>query len=159
MLRFKKCCCTLWFAETSGLPCTFQTFSTTAIRTWFRLFSVCAQTRFQAPDSLVYDNFLLIRKSAGTKWWKDTDWSNNILRHWPRNTRHNVWNYIGLNYKRVYQILIRKPFGLTVANRLPLTMLTIWINKVSGKLPTYPSPNPTFCPEWEVSLNVSLGEG
>ena len=124
MLRFKKCCCTLWFAETSGLSCTIQTFSTTAIRALLRSFSVCAQTRFQAPDSLVFDSFLVIRTGAGTKWWKDTDWSNNILRHWPRNTRQNVWNYIGLNYKRVYQIVIRKPFGLTVANRLPLTMLT-----------------------------------
>ena len=31
--------------------------------------------------------------------------------------------------------------------------------KVSRKLPTYPSPKPTFCPKWEVSVNVSLGEG
>ena len=32
--------------------------------------------------------------------------------------------------------------------------------KVSRKqLPTYPSPKPTFLPEWEVSVNVSLGEG
>ena len=31
--------------------------------------------------------------------------------------------------------------------------------KVSGKLPTYPSPNPTFCLKWEVSVNVGLGEG
>ena len=31
--------------------------------------------------------------------------------------------------------------------------------KVSEKLPTYPSPNPTFCPKWEVSVNVDLGEG
>ena len=30
---------------------------------------------------------------------------------------------------------------------------------VSGKLPTYPSPNPTFCLKWEVSVNVGLGEG
>ena len=30
---------------------------------------------------------------------------------------------------------------------------------VSGKLPTYPSPKPTFCPKWEVSVNVGLGEG
>ena len=28
-----------------------------------------------------------------------------------------------------------------------------------GKLPTYPSPKPTFCPKWEVSVNVGLGEG
>ena len=30
---------------------------------------------------------------------------------------------------------------------------------VSGKLPTYPSPKPTFCPKWELSVNVGLGEG
>ena len=29
----------------------------------------------------------------------------------------------------------------------------------SEKLPTYPSPKTTICPKWEVSLNVSLGEG
>ena len=27
---------------------------------------------------------------------------------------------------------------------------------VSGKLPTYPSPKPSFCPKWEVSVYVSL---
>ena len=26
-------------------------------------------------------------------------------------------------------------------------------------LPTYPSPKPTFCPKWEVNVNVGLGEG
>ena len=30
---------------------------------------------------------------------------------------------------------------------------------VSGKLPTYPSPKPTFCPKWELSVIVGLGEG
>ena len=25
---------------------------------------------------------------------------------------------------------------------------------VYGKLPTYPSPKPTFCPKWEVSVDV-----
>ena len=29
----------------------------------------------------------------------------------------------------------------------------------SGKLPTYPSPKPTFCPKWEVNVNVGLGRG
>ena len=28
-----------------------------------------------------------------------------------------------------------------------------------GKLPTYPFPKPTFCPKWEASVNVGLGEG
>ena len=31
--------------------------------------------------------------------------------------------------------------------------------KVSGKLSTYPSPKPTFCPKGEVGDNVGLGEG
>ena len=30
---------------------------------------------------------------------------------------------------------------------------------VSAKLRTYPSPKPTFCPKWEASVNVGLGEG
>ena len=30
---------------------------------------------------------------------------------------------------------------------------------VSGKLPTYPSPKPTFCSKWEASFYVTLGEG
>ena len=29
---------------------------------------------------------------------------------------------------------------------------------VSGKLPTYPFPESTFCPKWEVSANVGFGE-
>ena len=29
----------------------------------------------------------------------------------------------------------------------------------SGKLPTYPSPKPTFYPKWEVSVNIGLMEG
>ena len=31
--------------------------------------------------------------------------------------------------------------------------------QVFGKLPTYPSPKSTFCPEREVSVNVGSGEG
>ena len=30
---------------------------------------------------------------------------------------------------------------------------------VSGKLPTFSSPKPTFCPKWEVSVKVGLGKG
>ena len=30
---------------------------------------------------------------------------------------------------------------------------------VSGKLLTYSSPKPTFCPKWEVSVNAELEEG
>ena len=31
--------------------------------------------------------------------------------------------------------------------------------EVSGKLPTFPSPKPSFFPKWEVSVIVSLGAG
>ena len=34
-----------------------------------------------------------------------------------------------------------------------------WINLGFGKLPTYPSPKPSFCPKWEVSDNFRLWEG
>ena len=30
---------------------------------------------------------------------------------------------------------------------------------ISGKQPIYPSPKPTFCPKWELSVNFGLGEG
>ena len=30
---------------------------------------------------------------------------------------------------------------------------------VSGKLTTYPSPKPTFCLKWELSINVDLSKG
>ena len=33
------------------------------------------------------------------------------------------------------------------------------MDQVSGKLPTYPSPKPSFCPKWEESVNVGSGEG
>ena len=36
---------------------------------------------------------------------------------------------------------------------------SLWSLYVSGKLPAYPSPKPTFCPKWEVIVNVGLGEG
>ena len=30
---------------------------------------------------------------------------------------------------------------------------------ISGKLPTYPSPKPTFCLKWKVSVDVGIEEG
>ena len=37
--------------------------------------------------------------------------------------------------------------------------MIFWSLYISGKLPTYPTPKPTFCPKWEVSVNVHVGEG
>ena len=31
--------------------------------------------------------------------------------------------------------------------------------QVSGQLTTYPSPRSQFCPKWDVSVNVDLGQG
>ena len=45
----------------------------------------------------------------------------------------------------------RKGVGLGKGKRL-------W-KRVSAKLPTYPSPKPTFCHKWEVIVNIGLGEG
>ena len=33
------------------------------------------------------------------------------------------------------------------------------IKEKLARPPTYPSPMSTFCPKWEVSVNVGLGEG
>ena len=45
-------------------------------------------------------------------------------------------------------------------NCLPNSLQTVLKKvKVSGKLPTYPSPKSSFCFKWEVSVNLSLGEG
>ena len=55
---------------------------------------------------------------------------------------------------------------LHVLGPLEQNYLTIFIclsnmvqYSIPGKLPIYPSPNPTFCPEWEVNVNVGLGRG
>ena len=34
-----------------------------------------------------------------------------------------------------------------------------FINLDFVKLPTHPSPKPKFCPKWEVSISLGLGEG
>ena len=45
--------------------------------------------------------------------------------------------------------------------RTPRPRITLFWGSLclSGKLPTYPSPKPTFSPKREVSVNVGLGEG
>ena len=40
-----------------------------------------------------------------------------------------------------------------------VVVITSEVLFVYGKLPTYPSPKPTFCPKSEASVNVDLGEG
>ena len=53
-----------------------------------------------------------------------------------------------------------KPFYYKNTSKFFVLLLSTWKKLyVSGKLPTYPSPKPTFFPKWEVSVNVGLGEG
>ena len=49
--------------------------------------------------------------------------------------------------------------GLLTRLLLSISNNNARVEIVSGKLPTYPSPKSTFCPKWEVSVNVGLGEG
>ena len=56
----------------------------------------------------------------------------------------------------------RFPFLLHDIFSIPTPPNQSWIVfclYVFKKLPTYPSPKATFCPEWEVSVDVGLGEG
>ena len=51
---------------------------------------------------------------------------------------------------------------MSVSARCPLResrLCRVVALTVSGKLSTYPSPKPTVCPRWEVSVNAGLGEG
>ena len=71
--------------------------------------------------------------------------AENHVKNW-RNT--DMAFMISHTYLKLYPSLI---FCSSQAYMGPLY--------VSGKVPTYPSPKPTFCPKWEVSVNVGLGEG
>ena len=56
---------------------------------------------------------------------------------------------------------LRKPWNwtmpfLTFGNKRHSICGSVY---VSGKLPTYPYPKPTFCSKWEGRINVILGEG
>ena len=47
-----------------------------------------------------------------------------------------------------------KPVSQTTYKQLAKTP-----NMLAKRLPTYPSPKPTFCPKGEASVNVGLGNG
>ena len=71
-----------------------------------------------------------------------------------------IWSKVDLPFKTLkshrpsaYVILFTHAGAL-------IKILTVYGSLyVSGKLPTYSSPKPTFCPKWEVRVNVSLGRG
>ena len=71
------------------------------------------------------------------------------------------WGLFSVNMPCCYQIWAT-PLHMNVNSLLPVDVhpLKRRINfRFRGKLPTYPSPKPSFCPKWEVSVNVNLGEG
>ena len=53
----------------------------------------------------------------------------------------------------------RRSFGLWSAAGSKIAGKNKVSSYVSGKLPTYPSPKPSLCPKFEVSVNAGLGEG
>ena len=58
----------------------------------------------------------------------------------------------------IYIIPFKKYYAGASSPRLQYESQNFGIIYVSEKLPTYPSPKPTFYPKWEVSINVALGE-
>ena len=66
-----------------------------------------------------------------------------------------AWNW---SSTKVCHIQTRRG-GLSTRLLLSISNNNAQVEIVSGKLPTYPSPKPTFCPKWEVSVDVGLGEG
>ena len=71
------------------------------------------------------------------------------------------WGLFPFNMPCCYQIWAT-PLHMNVNSLLPVDVhpLKRRINfRFRGKLPTYPSPKPSFCPKWQVSINVNLGEG
>ena len=48
----------------------------------------------------------------------------------------------------------------SIAGKSGLVFATVYASRINfGKLLTYPSPKPKFCPKSELSVNVDLGEG
>ena len=67
---------------------------------------------------------------------------------------------ISLHYYLQYKgILVFFPWVLTKYKHSCHHRKSYGSSYISGKLPSYPFPKPTFCPKWEVSVNVGLGEG
>ena len=78
-------------------------------------------------------------------------------------------------YTKICRCIMSKPVKFYVSNRFPCSLKSLFcllfkVNRndeymnfqsihPSGKLPTYPSPNPTFCPKWDTNVNVESGEG
>ena len=71
---------------------------------------------------------------------------HQIIKLWAKRTKLNLLFKLSyLNYHKK-ELVIKE--GWYCLNK------SIYI---SGKIPTYPSPKITFCPKWEVSVNVSRG--
>ena len=87
---------------------------------------------------------------------------SELYHSWP--VWDSIWKVLYLNEKRTLHCVKQrseKDLTPTVYREfLALCCGNHWDQfRFSKKLPTYPSPKPTFCPKWEVSDNVSLGEG
>ena len=109
---------------------------------------------------------------------------HQIIKLWAKRTKLNLafkLSYLICNFEltwtiltllwttlpRCLQVMGLHLVGELISGRLPLEGMVMkegWycLNRsiyISEKMPSYPSPKITFCSKWEVSVNVSLGEG
>ena len=109
---------------------------------------------------------------------------HQIIKLWAKRTKLNLafkLSYLICNFEltwtiltllwttlpRCLQVMGLQLVGELISGRLPLEGMVMkegWycLNRsiyISEKMPSYPSPKITFCSKWEVSVNVSLGEG
>ena len=86
-------------------------------------------------------------------------WPEDPMHTWTQ-TPSRVWEkrfpFLSFLSQRKTTLLLFVKFDIVLGRQKYLGSILL-----SGKLPTYPSPKPSFCPKWKVSvkLNVSLGEG
>ena len=82
----------------------------------------------------------------------DTDWKLKILGQLLQDLL--LWLQTENNQKKYGSLYDVKQISPGSTNHNTFESL-----HVSGKLPTYAFPKPTFCSTWEVSVSVGLGEG
>ena len=112
---------------------------------------LCREVALRAGSTVFIISFLLlsVRRRRPTF----SCWSSVCLTVGANNaawlaTFSNSWK------NRMVVVLIFSPSELSCLQDNSTPKI-----EVSGKLPTYPSPKPTFCLKWEVGVNVGLRDG
>ena len=75
---------------------------------------------------------------------------NSLISTWMFSTL-TLYSSYGIDEENLFNN--QDIFCLLMISFILVTFVFDWA------VPTYPSPKPTFCPKWEVSAKVGLGEG